>query len=164
MDKSNLHKVEVTRTYKKKLIVSYVGKEYSVDAYPIQLEIVPKVIIVRVGHDKLGYPVLEQVESSDLKTYYKEGCSYKFKVVGKQGNPSALVLVDSFDRKHKLFKPNLQGLQSVGKIIDCRVDKVCNGSLILSCPKYQIEESDEVIETADPISLEELRLFECCHN
>lgn len=163
MDKLNIQKVEVIRTYKKKLIVSYVGKEYNVDAYPIQLEIVPKVIVVRVNHDKLGYPVLEQVKSSNLRTYYKEGYSYKFKVVGKQGNPSALVLIDGFNAKHKLFKPNLQGLQCIGKIIDCRVDKVCDGSLILSCPKYQIEESDDVIETADPISQEELRLFEILH-
>ena len=144
-------------------VVTYEGEECYVKMFPYQVKrSTPKSIAcLYTGKSNSGRPKLKQDITAVLEDIYEEGCSYVFIVRDIQKDPNSSVeylsLDDEYGLHHRLYRPI--GNAVYQKNIECCVDSIQNGHLILSNENYQLSTEDD-----GQISLEDMRLFQKLHD
>lgn len=144
-------------------VVNYRGEECYVKMFPYQAQraIPANITCIFGGKSSSGKPKLKQDITAILEDIYEAECSYEFIVREIQKDPKSsaeyLLLDDEYGLHHRLYKP--KGNVVYQKKIECYVEDIYKGYLVLKNDDYQLSDADESV-----ISAEEMRLFQKLHD
>ena len=144
-------------------VVTYEGEECYVKMFPYQVKrsTPTNITCIYSGKSNSGKPKLKQDITAILEDIYEAECSYEFIVREIQKDPKSsaeyLFLDDEYGLHHRLNKP--KGNVLYQKKIECYVEDIYKGYLVLKNDDYQLSDADESV-----ISAEEMRLFQKLHD
>lgn len=138
------------------------SESYKVKMYDFQKreKLPKKITCVCTGKDKRGRYIFEQDLTEVLYQLYEEECEYTFLALTlmTNGKEPYILLKDDYGFNHKLRNLNYDAYLSIGKNINCTVEELKDGELVLSCKDLQ-PSNNTILATE-----KDLQLFESLRN